>query len=124
MESTTKSEIALKTLHKGGQISVQVLNEFVSAARKKYQAEWPHIHKMLEFILVLCGNPLPLTGETHHQAVRIAERYGLHIYDASIVACALAAGCTVLYSEDMQSGQQIEGLVIENPFRDMPVEAR
>ena len=38
------------------------------------------------------------------------------LYDALIVAAALEAGCTRLYSEDLQHGQQIEGLTIENPF--------
>jgi predicted nucleic acid-binding protein len=32
-----------------------------------------------------------------------------------ILAAALEAGCTVLYSEDMQDGQQIESLTIRNP---------
>ena len=37
-------------------------------------------------------------------------------YDSLIVAAALEAGCTRLLSEDLQHGQQIEGLTIENPF--------
>jgi len=30
---------------------------------------------------------------------------------------ALEAGCTRLWSEDLQHGQRIERLTIENPFR-------
>ncbi len=49
--------------------------------------------------------------------MQIAERYGLSIYDALIVSAALMAGCRTLYSEDMQDGQVIEGLLtIRNPF--------
>ncbi len=33
-----------------------------------------------------------------------------------IVAATLEAGCERLYSEDMQHGQQIAQLRIENPF--------
>jgi predicted nucleic acid-binding protein len=33
-----------------------------------------------------------------------------------ILAAALEAGCTVLYSEDMQDGQKIDSLTIRNPF--------
>ena len=33
-----------------------------------------------------------------------------------IVAAALTAGCSLLLSEDLQSGQRIEGLTIRNPF--------
>jgi predicted nucleic acid-binding protein len=52
----------------------------------------------------------------------IAEKYGYGIYDALIVSAALEAGCTTLYSEDLQDGQVIERkserqLTIRNPFR-------
>jgi predicted nucleic acid-binding protein len=44
-------------------------------------------------------------------------RHGFHIDDALIMAAALEAGCGMLYSEDMQSGQVIGGrLTIRNPF--------
>jgi predicted nucleic acid-binding protein len=33
-----------------------------------------------------------------------------------IVAAALLAGCDTLYSEDLQDGQRIDGLLIRNPF--------
>ena len=35
-----------------------------------------------------------------------------------IIAAALDAGCTRLYTEDLQDGQRVEGLKIENPFED------
>jgi len=37
-----------------------------------------------------------------------AERYGLSVYDAMIVAAALLGGCKTLYSEDMQDGFLID----------------
>ena len=47
----------------------------------------------------------------------LAERYGLSIYDAMIVAAALDADCDILWSEDMQNGMTIEGrIAIVNPF--------
>ena len=47
----------------------------------------------------------------------LAERYSFSIYDAMIVASALVAGCTTLWSEDMQDGLLVEGqLRIINPF--------
>jgi predicted nucleic acid-binding protein len=33
-----------------------------------------------------------------------------------IITAALQANCAVLYSEDLQHGQQIESLTIVNPF--------
>lgn len=53
---------------------------------------------------------------THTKATDLAERYGYGIYDATILASALLAGCNVVYSEDMQHGQKIDGLTILNPF--------
>jgi predicted nucleic acid-binding protein len=46
----------------------------------------------------------------------LAQRFGFSIYDGLIAAAALETGCRVLYTEDMQSGQKIEGLIIRNPF--------
>ena len=60
--------------------------------------------------------PTPLTAETHALAFGFSARYGFRIYDSLIVVSALEAGCTTLYTEDLQHGQVIEGLRIENPF--------
>jgi predicted nucleic acid-binding protein len=49
-------------------------------------------------------------------ALDLRERYGFSFYDSLIVAAALEGGCTRLLSEDLQNGQEIEGLRIENPF--------
>jgi predicted nucleic acid-binding protein len=43
-------------------------------------------------------------------------RYKYSIWDGLIVAAALDAGCKILYTEDLQHGQVVEGLRIENPF--------
>lgn len=49
--------------------------------------------------------------------MRLGERLGYSHYDSQIIAAALACDCAVLYSEDMQHGQLIDGtLTIVNPF--------
>jgi predicted nucleic acid-binding protein len=55
--------------------------------------------------------------ELYSEALRIKERWKFSFYDALIVAAALQSGCKRLLSEDMQHGQRVEGLRIENPFR-------
>ena len=61
---------------------------------------------------------VPLSEETHDLGLQVADRYGLSVYDAMIVATALLAGCKTVISEDMQDGQVVEGRVrIRNPFR-------
>jgi len=101
----------------GGVVSVQVLNELVSVARRKLGMTWEETTEALAAIRVLCPLPVPITVETHEAALRIAVQYGYHIYDALIAAAALEAGCATLYSEDLQDGQILdERLTIRNPF--------
>jgi predicted nucleic acid-binding protein len=57
------------------------------------------------------------SAELYASALRLKERWKFSFYDALIVAAALEAGCKRLYSEDLQHGQRIEGLRIENPFK-------
>jgi predicted nucleic acid-binding protein len=109
-------------LASGGMISVQSLNEFVSVARRKLGMSWKEVIEFLDLISVLCPDPFPISLDTHRGALAIAEKYGYGIYDALIVSAALEAGCTTLYSEDLQDGQVIERkserqLTIRNPFR-------
>lgn len=103
----------------GGTVSVQVLNEFVAVARRKTNMPWTKVRVALDAIKIICPDPLPITLDTHQSALTIAEKYGYKIYDALIVASALAANCTILYSEeDMHDGQVIDGrLRVRNPFR-------
>jgi predicted nucleic acid-binding protein len=115
-EDDPRVPAAEELLSRGGQISVQVLNEFVAVARRKMGMPWKELLEVLSEIRILCGVPVAVTLELHNSAIDLARRYGFHIYDALIVAAALRAGCTTLYSEDMQDGQVIQSLTIRNPF--------
>ena len=101
----------------GGTISVQILNEFVSVARRKISMSWREVTGALDAFRVLCPSPLPITIEMHEAALKIATRHGYGIYDSLVIAAALEAECAILYSEDYQDGQTIDGrLTIRNPF--------
>jgi len=115
----SKADRAEATIAGGGSISVQVLNEVANVARRKMQMSWDDAHTFLNMLRgVLTVHPI--TVETHEAGLRLAERYGLSIYDSMIVASALGAGCDTLWSEDMQHGMKLdEGLRIANPFRDV-----
>jgi predicted nucleic acid-binding protein len=100
----------------GGVISVQVLNEFAAVSSRQLRMSWSEITEALDPVRAICRIE-PVTVETHDRAIEIAARYGYSIYDATIVASALRAGCKTLYSEDMQDGQVIdERLTIRSPF--------
>lgn len=112
-----KADRAEELLAIGGIISVQVLNEFAAVTSRKLGMEWPEIREVLAQIRVVCPVE-PISVDTHDKAVQLAERYGLSTYDALIVAAAMLAGSTTLYSEDMQDGMVIERqLTIRNPFK-------
>ena len=115
-QSDARNSIAEELVAAGTCISVQVLNEFVQVCRQKAHLEWEKITAMLDLIKQICDPILSLTRETHDEAVLIARRYKLHLYDSLIIASAMQAGCTVLYSEDLQHGQKIGSLRIVNPF--------
>lgn len=112
-----RSAQAEELLASGGLLSVQILNEFVSVARRKILMSWTDVNEALGAFRILCPSPLPITIELHEAALKIAEKFGYSIYDALVVAAALEAGCATLYSEDLHDGQTIDGqLTIRNPF--------
>ena len=96
-------------------ISVQVLNEFVSVASRKLAMRLPEIREVLSAIRAICSVE-PLSVETHDLALDLTERFQLSFYDALIVAAAVLAKCSILYSEDMQHARTVEGMTIRNPF--------
>ena len=118
VQDDPRSHEAENLIAEGGTVSVQVLSEFAAVARRKTKMPWDELRFAIENIESLCPNPRPITIDTHKEALIIAEKYGYKIYDALILASALEARCTILYSEDMQDGQVIDKtLTIRNPFR-------
>jgi len=115
-QDDTRRQMAETLLAAGGALSVQVLNEFIAVARRKLDKSWKEVRRALDVLRVFCPEPVALTVETHERAVHIAERYGYSIFDALIIATALYAGASTLYTEDMREGQAIDGLTIRNPF--------
>jgi predicted nucleic acid-binding protein len=111
-----KANLAEAILARGaGIVSVQVLNEVTNVARRKMGLSWQDTNAFLALIRGTV-QVVPNTVEVHERGLLLAERDSLSVYDAMIVAAALSADCSILWSEDMQHGFQIEGLRITNPF--------
>ena len=53
----------------------------------------------------------------YRHAMDVKQRWGFSFCDALIVAAALESGCTRLLTEDLQDGQCIENLLIQNPLK-------
>ena len=114
-KDAAKADRAEALLASGGVVSIQVLNEFASVASRKLAMTIPEIREILSTIQGVCIVK-PLDIETHKLGLELAERYGFSIYDGMIVAAAVRAECTILYTEDLQQGQMIAKLQIRNPF--------
>jgi len=112
----SRKAISERLLRHGGIVSVQVLNEFVAVARRKMGMPWEDVLGSLSALRRLCGEPVALTIAIHESALQICKRHRLHIYDSLIVASALDAGCTTIYTEDLQHAQTFGSLTIQNPF--------
>ncbi len=96
-------------------VSTQVLSELSNVLSSKVKQSWPIIHGVIQEV---CDSftLMMVTEATVTSAISLAERYKYSYYDSLILASALEAQCEVLYSEDFQHNQIIEGVRIINPF--------
>jgi predicted nucleic acid-binding protein len=113
----SKANRAEEVVALGGVVSVQVLNEFASVATRKLGMSIPEAREALAAVRAICS-VVPVSEETHDLGMEVANRYGVSLYDAMIIAAARLAGCKLLLSEDMQDGLRIDGnLRIRDPFK-------
>jgi predicted nucleic acid-binding protein len=99
-----------------GFISPQVIFESLFVCTRKAKLTKPEAIRFAEFLMDNSFLQIE-NGDVVESVLRVFDRYLLQSYDSKIVAAALVAGCTTLYSEDMQHGLIIENtLTIINPF--------
>lgn len=104
-------------LHGSACTSAQVAQECMNTVLRKAQVRLTSAQAAAYLEVVLA--PLVQVNGTValvQRALGIQQRWGFSFYDALVVAGALAAGCTRLLTEDLQHGQRIETLTVENPF--------
>jgi len=97
-----------------GVVSTQVLQEYFVTATKKLKVPAETARRKVEifgrFDLIRPGL------EDILGAIDLQRSQQISFWDALIVHAALRAGCSILYSEDLQTGRRIQGLEIVNPF--------
>lgn len=100
-------------------ISYQVVQETLNVVTRKLPSPMSteNAQRFLEQILAPLWQIMPSLA-LYRRGLDLQTRYGFSFYDSLIVAAALESGCTRLYTEDLQHGQRIDGLTIENPFND------
>ncbi len=111
-------ELLKQTVEEGLAIlSTQVLQEFFVAVTRKLSVPLPP-EQAERAARDLASLPIvQVDTEMILRAIATMRRYRLSFWDSLIVEAATHGGATILYSEDFRHGQVIEGLTIENPFR-------
>jgi len=100
---------------RSGALSPQVLQEFYVTVTRKIQKPLSkrEAREIVNDYSVWC---IDTTAAEVTAAFRIEDEAKIGFWDALICASAVKSGATVLLSEDMNSGQQIAGMRIQNPF--------
>ena len=115
---TVKADKAEELISLGGVISVQVLNEFASVALRKLHMPINEIRQITQVVIDVC-ELVPIDLKTHRLGLDLVQIYRLSLYDSMIAAAALLSDSQILYTEDLQHKQVLDGhLTVINPFKD------
>jgi predicted nucleic acid-binding protein len=103
-----------------GRVSFQVLEEFYANVHRK----WPGAREQVQAEIrnLMAWRPVVIDERIVEDGWTIQERYKISFWDSLIVAAAKAASCRYLLTEDLQASQDLDGVVIVNPFRFDPEE--
>jgi predicted nucleic acid-binding protein len=119
-DEPVKQRIALSVLrqlrlNQTGVLSTQVLGEYCNVAINKLKLSHADIREQMQFWEQY--DVVQVTPAIIHMGLDLHQTRSLGFFDALIVAAAKTSGCTVLYSEDMNAGEMVNGVRIVNPFR-------
>jgi predicted nucleic acid-binding protein len=118
-----KSERARQLLEEAigtrrGIVSYQVVQEFFNVALRRFVSPLTTIEA--EHFLATVFLPLLTVHSSPGlflKALQLSNAFHFSWYDSLVIAAALEGNCDVLYSEDLQQDQNIEGMRISNPFK-------
>ena len=115
-----KFKIAEKFIYDKGNtnilvISFQVINEVTNVLRRKgfFESDIRSVVEQLSRICIIQN----YSKDVIVSASYLREENHLSFWDSHVVASAIASGCCILASEDMQDGQTINGTTIINVFK-------
>ena len=111
---TAQSLIRQAYVDGNGVVSTQVLQEFFVASTRKLGVPADIARRKVELLARL--DVVTIEPGLILDAIDLHRLHALSFWDALIVRAASASGCQRLLTEDMQSGQTIAGVKIENPF--------
>jgi predicted nucleic acid-binding protein len=116
-QETAKELLTYAVTSRMGVVSSQVLQEFCNVASNSKRLNL-EITRTMDYVNLILQplHKIVTTPTLLGNALTIRKERQYSFYDSLILAAALEAGCTTLYSEDMQHGQTIASIRIVNPF--------
>jgi predicted nucleic acid-binding protein len=97
-----------------GVVSLQVLQEYFVTITRKLHVDATVARRKVELLAefdVAAPDVVDVLA-----AIDLHRLHGFSFWDALIVRAAKQAGCSVLFSEDMQTAREVDGVRIVNPF--------
>ena len=106
----------LKVLYEEGLgvLSTQVLQEYCNVALKKLKLPAQYVRSQLD--LYEQFEVVQVTPAIIHAGLDIHQTRSVSFFDAIVLASAHASGCNVIWTEDMNAGEVVNGVSISNPF--------
>ena len=96
-------------------VSTQVLQEYFVVATRKLGVSPEMARRKVEALSRL--DVVLVRPELVLAAIDLHRLHSISFWDALILRAAAASNCTRVLSEDLQHGQTLDGVRIENPFR-------
>ena len=122
IDANAKHQIAKAVLRdlwsrRTGVLSVQVLQEFYVNVTKKIPSPISKdlAGRVAASYTIWC---IETSADDISAAFRIEDESKIGFWDALIVSAAVKSGAVRILSEDLNTGQRIAGIVVENPFAD------
>lgn len=97
-----------------GVLSTQVLQEYCNVALKKLKLPTQYVRSQLD--LYEQYEVVQVTPAIIHAGLDLHQTRSVSFFDAIVLASAHASGCNVIWTEDMNAGEVVNGVIISNPF--------
>lgn len=101
-----------------GVLSTQVLQEYCNVALKKLKLPASEVRVQLDFFEQF--EIVQVTPAIIRSALDLQQTRSIAFYDAVVLASAHVAGCSVIWTEDLNAGEVVNGVRIANPFASEP----
>jgi predicted nucleic acid-binding protein len=96
-------------------LPLQVIGEYLNVCRRKKMLDMAVAVERASNYVDLFETPATSFIDLE-EAGELSQIFGLQYFDALIITVAARAGATMLLSEDMQDGLEVDGLRVVNPF--------